>query len=126
VTIEERVCPPPGSYVPYAGGSSVSGSLAGNELVLSFSPPLENGRTYRLNIGPEVTSVGGQSVEVRGLVGDVDDNGAANASDRGVVVGAWTGGGFTCVTDLDSSGVTNAADRSLVVGAWTGAQNCAP
>jgi hypothetical protein len=89
---------------------------------------LENVRTYRLTIGSDVTSIPGQTVEVRGLVGDVNDSGTVNATDRSVVVGAWTGPGFSCQTDLNGSTTTNATDRSVVVGAWTGglSQNCAP
>ena len=34
--------------------------------------------------------------------------------------------GVSCPTDLNGDALTNATDRSLVVGAWTGAQDCAP
>jgi hypothetical protein len=113
--------------VAYTGASTTSAAVAANELVLTFTPALENARTYRMTIGAEVTSVPGQSVAVRGLVGDADGNGVVNATDRSVVVGAWTGaGGFSCPTDMDNNGNTNALDRSIVVGSWTGAQNCAP
>ena len=60
------------------------------------------------------------------LLGDANGDGQVNATDRSLVVGAWTGAGFTCATDLNSDAVTNATDRSMVVGAWTGGQNCAP
>ena len=77
-------------------------------------------------LGPGVTSIAGQFIEVRGLVGDVNSDGPVNATDRSVVVGAWTGGGFSCSTDVNGDAATNATDRSIVVGAWTGTQNCAP
>ena len=126
VSIDEKECPPPGRYVPYSGASTNSAAIEGNELVLVFTPALENGRTYRINIGPEVTSLPGQFVEVRALVGDVNSDGFVNAADRSEVVGVWTGSNFSCGTDLDNSGRTNGADRSIVVSAWTGSQNCAP
>jgi hypothetical protein len=125
VSIEQATCAAQ-AYVPYAGASAGSGSIEGNTLVLNFTPGLENARTYRLTIGPEVTRIPGQTLEVRGLVGDANHDGLVNASDRSVVVGVWTGAGFSCASDLNSSGATNASDRSIVVGAWTGGQNCAP
>jgi hypothetical protein len=100
--------------------------VVGNNLVLSFTPGLENARTYKITVNAGVTSIPGQFVEVAGLVGDVNSDGQVNAGDRSTVVGVWTGSGFSCTTDVNSSGGTNAADRSAVVGAWSGAQNCAP
>jgi hypothetical protein len=92
----------------------------GNELVCTFTPPLENLRTYRFNL------TGGRAT-IRGLIGDVNSDGVVDAVDRAVVVGTWTSpGGFSCATDVDSSGSTNAVDRAVVVGAWTAPQNCAP
>lgn len=125
VTIDQATCASP-SFVPYSGTSTSSAVVAGNELVLTFTPSLENARAYRVHIGPEVTSIAGQFVEVRSLVGDVNSDGFVNAADRSVVVGAWTGSGFTCASDGNSDGNNNATDRSIVVGAWTGTQNCAP
>jgi hypothetical protein len=127
VTIEERVCPAPGVYGPYLGSSVISGNVTGSELVLIFTPGLENLRTYRITVNPNVTSLPGQSVEVRSLVGDVDGSGRVNAVDRAHIVAAWTSpAGFTCVSDLDGSSRTNAVDRAVVVGAWTAPNNCAP
>ena len=100
--------------------------MAGNELVLTFTPGLENARKYRVTVGPEVTSIAGQAIEVRGLIADATGDGQVNAADRSAIVGIWTGSGFSCMTDITSSGQTNAGDRSAVVGAWTGTQNCAP
>jgi glucose/arabinose dehydrogenase len=123
--LEESTCASP-PYVPYTGSSAVTPSIAGNTLVLNFSLGLENARRYRFSVPPSVTTITGQTVEVRSLLGDVNGNGVTDAIDRSLVVGAWTGGGFTCPTDLDSSGQTNASDRSIVIGAWTGPQACAP
>jgi hypothetical protein len=95
-------------------------------LILTFSPALENATTYRITIGPEVTSIPGQFVQVRGLLGDVNSDGRVDAVDRSLVVGAWTGPGFTCASDVSDDGITNGLDRSLVVGAWTGGMACAP
>jgi hypothetical protein len=109
VTIEQATCAAP-TYVPYSGASSVSAAVVGNELVLNFIPGLENARTYRITIGPEVTSIAGQSLEVRGLIGDVNGNGSVNAIDRSVAVGVWTGAGFTCSTDVNNNQVTGGFD----------------
>ena len=125
VTLEQSTCAVP-AYVPYSGSAILTPSVAGNVLVLTFAPGLENARTYKISVNAGVTSIAGQFVEVSGLVGDVNNDGLVNAADRSVVVGAWTGSGFTCASDVNSSGGTNAADRSIVVGAWTGSQNCAP
>ena len=128
VTLEEdATCPSPPSYGPYTGASTSSATVVANELVLTFTPALENARTYRITLGPGVTSIAGQFLEVRALVGDVDSSGRANATDRSLVVSAWTSpANFSCDTDIDSSGRTNALDRSLTVASWTGTQNCAP
>jgi hypothetical protein len=127
VTLEEKVCPAPGTYGPYTGASTLAANVAGSELVVTFTPGLENLRTYRINIGPDVTSVAGQFVEVRALIGDVTGDGRVNANDRSVVVSAWTStAAFTCATDLNLDGATNAEDRGIVIGAWTNGQNCAP
>ena len=85
-----------------------------------------NVRTYRITLSQQVTAAPNRSIEVRSLRGDVDSSGLVDAVDRSVVVGAWTGAGYSASTDIDLSGATNAADRSLVVGAWTGSENCAP
>jgi hypothetical protein len=126
-TIDQATCAAP-AFVPYAGASVASGSIAGNDLVITFTPGLENARTYRINLGSPLTNIGGQSVQVRGLIGDTNTDGAVNATDRSVVVSAWTGGGFSCATDLNNDAATNATDRSIVVSAWTGgaSSNCAP
>jgi hypothetical protein len=128
VAIEEAVnCGAAPSYGPYTGAAAATASVEGNELVLAFAPALENARTYRITPGPAVTSVAGQFVELRALLGDVDGSGRANATDRSLVVAAWTSpANFTCDTDLDSSGRTNSIDRSSVVAGWTSTQNCAP
>ena len=124
---EDATCPSPPSYGPYTGASTTSATVEGNELVLTFTPALENARTYRITLGTEVTSIAAQSVEIRGLIGDVDSSGRTNAIDRSLVVSAWTSpANFSCETDLDSSGRTNATDRSLAVSSWTSPQNCAP
>ena len=70
-----------------------------------------------------------QSIEFRALIGDINSDGHVNATDRSVVVAAWTSAEhFSCPTDLNNDGATNATDRSIVVSAWTGgsATNCAP
>jgi hypothetical protein len=125
VTLEQATCAAP-TFVSYTGSSTVTSVVVGNELVVSFNPALENGRTYRIALDPSVTSLSGQTVEVRALIGDVNSDGAVNGLDRSAVVGVWTDTGFSCPTDVNSSAATNGMDRSAVVGAWTGPQNCAP
>ena len=100
--------------------------MDGTDLVLKFGLGLENARTYKFVIGPDVTSIAGQSLEVRCLTGDVNDSGKVNAADRSVVVSVWTGAGYSTKTDINLSGRTDGYDRSNVVGAWTSVQNCAP
>lgn len=126
VEICETTCANGSLPAPYSGDSVVSCSVSGSALILNFTPGLENGRTYRIFLGPDVTSTPGQFVDVRGLMGDVNSDGRVDATDRSVVVGIWTGPGFTCSTDIDMDGITNATDRSLVIGAWTGSADCAP
>lgn len=122
-TIEEAVCPAPPSYAGYAGASTATCTPSGNDLCCTFAPGLENGRTYRLTVP---SGSGTAHIELRGLLGDANCDGSVNATDRSIVVAAWTGGGFTCATDLNGDVATNASDRSVVVGGWTGGQNCAP
>lgn len=126
VALEDKVCPPPGTYAPYAGASSITVTVLGYNLRLIFTPALENTHTYRLTVDAEVTTQADPFLEVRGLVGDANSDGRVNATDRSAVVGVWTGSGYSPSTDIDNSGRTNATDRSVVVGAWTGVQNCAP
>jgi hypothetical protein len=130
VTLLQQTGCPPGSqaaYAAYSGSSTISASISGNALVLMFTPALENARTYKFQLsGPPLTSVTGQAFEVRCLRADVTSSGRVDSGDRSAVVGAWTGGGFSCATDIDLSGQTNSGDRSAVVGVWTGPANCAP
>ena len=124
---EDATCPSPPSYGPYTGSSVVGAAVAGNELVLTFAPALENARTYRITLGPEVSSIAGQMLEIRGLLGDVDNSGRTNSTDRSLVVSAWTSpANFSCESDVDGSGRTNSTDRSLAVSSWTSMTNCAP
>ena len=125
IAVEQATCSTP-VFAPYSGASLPAASRFGNDVAITFQPALENAATYRIALGPPITSIGGQHVELRALIGDVNGDGLANATDRSVVVGVWTGSGFDCRTDLDGDGLTNALDRSIVVGAWTGPQNCAP
>jgi hypothetical protein len=118
-SIEQATCADP-TFEPYTGGPVPQCTPIGSELVCTFTPALENLRTYRFNLT-------GGSATLRGLVGDVNSDGSVDAVDRALVVGAWTSpAGFSCETDVDSSGNTNAVDRAFVVGAWTAPQNCAP
>jgi hypothetical protein len=125
VALAQATCESP-EFAAYAGACTITSVVEGQELVVSFTPGLENGRSYRMTLAGEITSVAGQTVEFRGLLGDVTGDGLVNATDRSEVVGIWTGGGFSCDTDLDGDGLTNAVDRSLTVAAWTGGGNCAP
>ena len=46
----DATCAAP-EFVPYSGSSRTTYLVEGNELILSFSPGLENARTYRMS-GP--------------------------------------------------------------------------
>jgi hypothetical protein len=126
VTIEQRTCGDSGRYVPYTSAFTAYASVAGNDLVLHFTPALQNAAAYRLTLGPGISAIPGESIEVRGLTGDVDSSGRVNASDRSAVAAAWTGPGHSPQTDVTVDGRTNAADRGVVVSIWTGGENCAP
>lgn len=111
-------------YATYTGSSTVSAAVESNELVLTFAPGLENARTYKITLGPEISAIAGQSIEVRALFADASSDGRVNATDRSVVVGVWTGSGFSAATDVNRDGATNSTDRSFVVGVWTGSSYC--
>ena len=116
-----------GGYVPYSGAAVMSSAVEGNDLVLRFAPELEGARTYKLELNESVTSVAGQSLEVRVLLGDANSDGRTNASDRSQIVSVWTGAGFSPATDVNLDGRTNGGDRSVIVAVWTSAGgNCAP
>ena len=105
-----------------------SASVEGVTLTLSFSPALENLRTYKFRITGRVTKIASQTFEVRCLIADVNSSGRVDATDRSVVIQVWTGSGYTPNTDINLNGVTNAEDRSIVIGVWTdpSLNNCAP
>jgi subtilisin-like proprotein convertase family protein len=115
-----------GDYAAYTGSAGTSCFAVGEHLYLNFTPGLENYRRYRVSIGAGTTSVAGQSVEFRTLLGDVNADGVVDGTDRSIIVGVWTGSGFTCGSDLNDDSFTNAADRSTVVGVWTSGQNTCP
>ena len=123
-TIEsDCTCPPPPAFAPYGGPSTIGCVPVGPDLICTLSPPLPGPCTYQFR----VCSGGGVvPVRLRALLGDVNDDGLTNATDRSVIVGVWTGGGYSCKTDLNCDGATNATDRSIVVGVWTSGANCAP
>ena len=117
-------CPPPAVFAPYDGPSSVTRERSGSQVILTFTPPLAGPCTYQVTVCSAFGTT--ETVRLRALVGDVNDDGQTDATDRSAVVGVWTGSGYTCKSDLNGDGATNATDRSMVVGAWTSGQNCAP
>jgi hypothetical protein len=127
VLLEAQVCPGgnPQDYSPFAGPAPVA-YVEDHELVLSFWAGLTNARTYRLTLGPEISSVRCQRIEFRNLVGDANGDGRVDGTDRTTIIGTWTGAGFSPVTDINLDGRTSGSDRTVVIGAWTSAQNCAP
>jgi hypothetical protein len=132
VTVLEQVCTAAcpacsPSGLTLAGVSPTSITACVNQLTMNFAGGLPNARKYRIAMGSGITTAASQYVEIRGLIGDVNGDGGVNATDRSVVVGTWTGPGFSCTSDVNSDGQTNATDRSVVVGQWTGgSQSCAP
>ena len=47
---------------------------------------------------------------------DLDDNGAVNGDDLGIMLGAW--GTSSAVADLDGNGAVNGDDLGILLGAW--------
>ncbi len=123
-SIEEMSCNGSG-YVPYSGEALMNAFKQGDTLILSLSSGLENGKHYRVRIGPDVTSVENQTVEFMVLAGDASADGKVNATDRSVVVGVWTSAsGFSARTDFDLTGRTDSVDRAIAVGQWQGPESC--
>ncbi|MFO0827032.1 MAG: lectin-like protein [Phycisphaerales bacterium] len=48
--------------------------------------------------------------------GDLDDNGAVDASDLGILLGAWNTA--SNASDLNQDGIVNAADLAILLGGW--------
>lgn len=53
-----------------------------------------------------------------GVFGDVNGDGVVNASDLGLLLGAW--GTDVAASDLNDDGMVNASDLALLLGAWPG------
>ncbi len=51
------------------------------------------------------------------VIADLDCNGAVDASDLAVLLGAW--GTANCAADLDGNGVVNASDLAILLGLWS-------
>jgi hypothetical protein len=123
--LEERTCASP-TFAPYSGLSTMGSRIEGDELVLTFAPALEDARSYRITLGPELTRIPGQAVQVRALIGDINSDGFVNALDRGAWMAVSSLGQVSCATDLNGNGTTDMTDKSIVIGRWTGGANCAP
>ena len=55
------------------------------------------------------------------VAADLNGDGAVNAADLGLLLGAWgTSGGTNGLGDLDADGVVAASDLAILLGAWTG------
>ena len=122
-------CPCTGSqaaYAAYSGLATMTPSVVGSDLVLTFSPELEEDTTYRFEFGSVVTSIVGQQVEVRALPGDLDGNGQTVGFDQLTLNGVWSGAGYSPESDLDLNGQTVGFDQLLLNGVWASATNCAP
>lgn len=123
----EKPCNSP-SWQPYSGISIMNDSWNGNELVLTFSPGLENARVYKFDVNMHIK--GNQSFEVMTLAGDTYNDMRVNAVDRSIVVRDWTStpndNGYGIRTDLDLSGRTDGTDRAIAVGFWQGPESCIP
>lgn len=59
----------------------------------------------------------GASGRTRGMLGDIDGNGAVDAADLAILLGAW---GASGPGDLDGDGMVGAPDLAILLGAWTG------
>ena len=50
---------------------------------------------------------------------DLDDNGAVDGADLGILLGAWGAcSGSPCLADLDGNGAVDGADLGILLGAW--------
>jgi PQQ-like domain len=56
--------------------------------------------------------------DLQQIVGDIDGDGFVNATDLGLLLGAW--GGADGAADFDGDGIVGAADLGILLGAWTG------
>lgn len=56
--------------------------------------------------------------ELPGLLGDLNGDGAVNAADLALLLGAWGSAGGAA--DLDGDGSVGAGDLAILLGAWTG------
>lgn len=56
--------------------------------------------------------------EFAGLLGDLNGDGAVNAADLALLLGAWGSAGGAA--DLDGDGSVGAGDLAILLGAWTG------
>jgi Tol biopolymer transport system component len=58
-------------------------------------------------------------------VGDLNDDGAIDAADLGLLIATWgacPGAGFPCQADFDESGDVDGTDLGTLLAAWTGAE----
>ena len=113
------------SWVPFAAVTVAFNSIVSNTLILDISD-LDPCATYRFTVGDEVTGIADQSIQVRNLLGDMDDSGMTNAGDKGPLYGTIAGSGYSPKTDLNTDGVTNAGDKGPLYGTIAGDCNEAP
>jgi hypothetical protein len=97
---------------------------------LPLTQELIAGQAYKLVIGSFGATTGsvsgslvidGPAQPPASCLGDLNDDGAVNGADLGLLLGAWgacPGGTPGCLGDLNVDGVVNGADLGLLLGAW--------
>ncbi|MFO0829282.1 MAG: S8 family serine peptidase [Phycisphaerales bacterium] len=124
----------PGDQYAYASGTSVSTAFAtGAALLVRSTYPrytvsdvvatLRNTATSIDSVNPGCAGLlGGGRIDLAAAVGvvsnpaDLDGDGAVNAIDLGLLIGAWGSPN----ADLSGDGTTDAVDLGILIGAWTG------
>jgi opacity protein-like surface antigen len=116
-------CPPTAPvYVAYSGASVMACSPSGSELQCTFTPALEDDASYAFDLTG--ISSGGETFEVRSLIGDAFADGIIDGSDRSTVHANWGQTAATaCSTDVFEDNSIDGSDRSTVHANWG---NCAP
>jgi hypothetical protein len=116
----DNSCPPPPTFVPYGGASTMTCIPVGNDLSCTFAPPLEDRAAYLFDLSPVTGNAADQFV-VRGLAGDVNNSKLVSGADVSSVNANW--GTTNCRANVNEAGNVSGADVSSVNANWG---HCAP
>jgi hypothetical protein len=79
----------------------------------NYDPALHSGPAWQ-NL--TTAEIGDTAVDVADCLGDANEDGVVDATDLGLLLGAW--GSTADVGDLNQDGTVNAADIAALLGAW--------